>query len=115
MRLAVFLPVLALSGLLTSATIVPEAVAQDQAAPLTCKDLNVPITQMAGDDSATFTLTPEILVAQCTSSTGARLTLITPSEGITATPAPGSSQTIPFIVKDDIGNTATANVIITRS
>ncbi|MBW8880918.1 MAG: hypothetical protein JF615_05655 [Asticcacaulis sp.] len=70
---------------------------------------------MAGDDSITFTLTPEILVAQCTSSTGARLTLVTPSDGITATPAPGSSQTIPFTVNDDSGNTATANVIITRS
>jgi hypothetical protein len=33
----------------------------------------------------------------------------------TMTPAPGSLQTGPFTAKGDVGNTATANVIIARS
>ena len=83
-------------------------------AALTCTDLQMPITGVRDDDTFSFTIPVDDLTAQCTASNDAILTVVSPTEDVTVTPAPHSSQTIPFTVSDGKGHTATANVIVTR-
>lgn len=89
------------------------ALAQDQPA-VSCKDLVIPMNGLSPDTKVSFTLSPDNILKQCVSSTGAPLTLTDPKDGVTLSPAPKSSQTIPFSVTDDKGNTANAKIIVTR-
>jgi hypothetical protein len=113
MRYATLLPLLAL-GLGVVVTGAPQTVAQTSAPAVSCKDMNIPLGTLPADTIISFTVTSANLVQQCQSSTGLALTLITPKAGITVNPKPNFSQTIPFTVSDSKGNTATANVIVTR-
>ncbi|HWU49220.1 MAG TPA: hypothetical protein VN042_05045, partial [Asticcacaulis sp.] len=83
-------------------------------APLTCKDINVPLKNMPSDVPVSISFTPDQLVAQCTSVSGAPLSLVAPTNGVALAPAPGEVKTADFIVKDDKGNTASAKVTVKR-
>ena len=83
-------------------------------APITCTDLQMPITGVPDGTTFSFTIPVDDLVAQCTASNGTTLTVVSPTDDVKVTPTPHSSQTIAFTVTDNQGHTATANVIVTR-
>ena len=89
------------------------AYAQDKPA-LSCKDLAIPLNGLSSDTSASISLTPAQLTAQCKSATGDTLTLVSPQGGVSLAPAAGQSQTATFTVKDTHGNSVSARVIVSR-
>ncbi len=100
--------------LLASTVISAPALAQDAPA-LTCVDLIIPINGVPAETVLSFTVPSAELIKQCTSATGAPLSVVTPDTGVFVNPRPDSSQIVPFTVQDNNGNSATANVIITRN
>lgn len=96
-----------------SAFAVTSAHAEQEA--VSCADLNVPITGIADDTQLSLSFTAADLVAQCSSSTSSMLSLVTPVDGVSVTAEPNQTETIAFTVSDTSGNTATANVIVTRN
>ncbi len=90
------------------------AYAQDKPA-LSCKDLTIPLNGLPSDTSASISLTPAQLTAQCKSATGDTLTLVSPQGGLSLAPAIGEAKISIFTVQDTHGNTASAKVTVTRN
>jgi hypothetical protein len=82
---------------------------------LTCKDLAIPLHGLPTDTPLSISLTPAQLVAQCTSSTGDQLTLVSPQGGISLAPAAGEARTATFTVQDTHGNSVSARVTVSRN
>lgn len=87
--------------------------ASAQNAAVTCQDLAIHLGGLTADTGISFTLPPEELVARCTSSTNAPLTLSGVSKGPYEIGG-NIVQSLTFTVKDDNGNTAQASVLVTR-
>lgn len=105
--------VIARLAIVMSAVAVTSAHAQQEA--VSCVDLNVPITGVTEDTQLSLSFTAADLVAQCTSSTGSTLSLVTPTDGVSIATEANKTKTVTFTVSDASGNTATANVIVTRN
>ncbi len=88
--------------------------AQDKPA-LSCKDLAVPLNGLPVDTSASISLTPAQLIAQCTSATGDTLRLVSPQGGVSLAPALGEAKIATFTVKDTHGNTVSAKITVSRN
>lgn len=86
-----------------------------QTATPVCADLVVPLTGIPADAPFQITLPPAILLAQCSVSDGTALTLVNPEQGISITPAPNSSQTVIYTVKDSHDNEVVGKVVVTRN
>lgn len=81
---------------------------------LTCVSLVIPITGVPDDTPLSFTIPLDDMLNRCMSSSGAKITLTTPTSPITVSPTPNSNQTFAFTVHDDIGNTASGTITVTR-
>lgn len=81
---------------------------------LTCQDLKVPLSGLPQDVVLELKFEPADLLKQCKSASGSTLKLVSPPSGITFSPKPGSTHSIPFTVSDDKGRQATAKVLIIR-
>ena len=90
------------------------AYAQDKPA-LSCKDLTIPLHGLPSDTPFSISLTPAQLTAQCKSTTGDSLTLVSPQGGVSLAPAAGQSQAATFTVHDTHGNSVSARVIVSRN
>jgi hypothetical protein len=94
-------------------TLGSSALAQDSDT-LTCKDLVMAITGVPDSVPLSFTVPLDNFIKQCSATDGATIALVTPTTSVTVSPEHGSNQTIVFTVRDNKGDTATANLIITR-
>lgn len=100
--------------LLAGTTLSKPARADEPSAALTCRDLDAPLSGVPAEAPVSLSFTADQLIAQCTSASGATLTLTAPGAPVVVTPAFGVTR-VAFTVSDDLGNTATASIVITRS
>ncbi len=89
-------------------------VAQTQTTELTCQNLVIPLSGLPEETGVAFELLPEHLTAQCKSVSGSKITLSSPEGGLHIDIPAQTTKTYTFTVKDKIGNTTSAQVIISR-
>jgi len=102
---------------LCTALALPAALAAEaqSANQLICQDMVMNITGQPPEAGLSLTISAADILKQCTSSTGAALTLVSPVGGVTIATVAGGTVTAPFIVQDANGASATANIIVTRN
>jgi len=111
---------LAMAAILTAASVLAATPsAGQQAAPaqpvIACTDLVANISGMPPGSPVTLTYTAADLTARCAASNGAALSVTSPALPVVITVNAGQTQTVAFTVADAQGDTASANIIVTRN
>ena len=92
----------------------PAGAAEDEPVDVHCSDLTLTLNAPDTQAIASYTVTPQTLLQQCRSASGAPLALVAPNGAVTISLEAHTSETRRFVVENTGGEQASAKLTVVR-